>query len=695
MSFLAPLFLAGAAAVALPILFHLIRRSSRERVLFGSLMFLTPSPPTITRRSRLENILLLLIRCGIICLLAFAFARPYVARSITEPPAPATKKRFLILLDASASMRREKLWDAARQNVLNVVRSMDAGDEFGIYLFDQQFRPLLSMEQGSRLKPSERLSVVSSRLAAAQPGWGSTHLGSALIHGVEQLLDSVNHDTTEQGNSHSRIYLISDLQSGARLDGLQGFEWPRNLDVTIIPAVASEFSNAALQPLRENRRLFENAAKAPVRIRAQNGPNSQLDQFQLQWQHNGKPASKAVSLYVPAGQSKITHAPPKPDGADALVLMGDKVDFDNTIWNVDLPIQHATVFYLGDEPADNPNEPLYYVKRAFEQTNLAIHVISGNFAQVPVESAGLVILGANADQDKLALAQKALEAAKTVIFPLHDAGDGHRLQTLLRKPVEVSEATVANYALFGQIDFSQPLLAPFADARFSDFTKIHFWKYRHVDLSSFTNAQVLAKFDSGDPALALIPAGKGRILLFASSWSPRDSQLALSSKFVPLMFTTLEHSVHAPSLVLQYLVGDVVSLAGFKQSTSKASASAQPDLVILPNGEKQPTQGGLFAETQLPGIYQFGEVRFAVNLDPAESKIDPLPLDEFRELGVPLAGNSPVQTAAAIQRQRHLLATEMEGRQKLWRGFIIAAIGFLLFETWLSNRLSRRTLSPA
>ena len=60
MSFLAPLFLLGAAAIALPILFHLARRTTREHLLFSSLMFLQPTPPRVTRRSRLEHLLLLL-----------------------------------------------------------------------------------------------------------------------------------------------------------------------------------------------------------------------------------------------------------------------------------------------------------------------------------------------------------------------------------------------------------------------------------------------------------------------------------------------------------------------------------------------------------------------------------------------------------------------------------------------------------
>jgi hypothetical protein len=87
MNFLAPLFLVGGLAVALPIIFHLIRRTPTVQRPFSSLMFLSPSPPQLSRRSRLDKILLLLLRCGIIALIAAAFARPFLRDKLT-PQSP-------------------------------------------------------------------------------------------------------------------------------------------------------------------------------------------------------------------------------------------------------------------------------------------------------------------------------------------------------------------------------------------------------------------------------------------------------------------------------------------------------------------------------------------------------------------------------------------------------------------------------
>src|SRR6059036_2416056 len=106
MSFLAPLFLLGGLAVAVPVVFHLIRRTTRQRTLFSSLMFLLPSPPRLTRRSRLEHLLLLALRCLVLALLALGFARPFINRPVLNEASSAAAKRIVLLLDTSASMRR-------------------------------------------------------------------------------------------------------------------------------------------------------------------------------------------------------------------------------------------------------------------------------------------------------------------------------------------------------------------------------------------------------------------------------------------------------------------------------------------------------------------------------------------------------------------------------------------------------------
>src|SRR4029079_6559247 len=100
MSFLAPLFLLRRAGIIGPIIFHLIRRTTREVTPFSSLMFLQPTPPRVTRRSRIENLWLLLLRCAVIALLALGFARPFLQREKADANVGSgAGKRIVLLVD--------------------------------------------------------------------------------------------------------------------------------------------------------------------------------------------------------------------------------------------------------------------------------------------------------------------------------------------------------------------------------------------------------------------------------------------------------------------------------------------------------------------------------------------------------------------------------------------------------------------
>lgn len=255
------------------------------------------------------------------------------------------------------------------------------------------------------------------------------------------------------------------------------------------------------------------------------------------------------------------------------------------------------------------------------------------------------------------------------------------------------EARPDRYAMLAEIDFQHPLFIPFADARFSDFTKIHFWKYRRVSATAIPGARVVARFDSGDPALLEVPMGKGRVLILTSSWRPDDSQLALSTKFVPLMYSLLENSAAVGPAPSQYRVGESVRLESLlgASPTGVTIRTAEGKEVRVAPGET------VFSETLVPGIYTMTSVQppkqWVVNLDPAEGRTVPIAADELERLGVPMT--PPVSVALAPgTREARLRNAELEERQKLWRWFIVGALGLVLVETWLAGLTARRQLTP-
>src|SRR3954470_21513063 len=115
MSFLAPLFLAGLTALAIPVIIHLINRERREVVQFPSLMFLQRIPYRSVRRQKLRHVLLLLLRCVALAIVVSAFARPFLRRDSAPGTADVGARELVVLLDRSYSMGFSDRADRARE----------------------------------------------------------------------------------------------------------------------------------------------------------------------------------------------------------------------------------------------------------------------------------------------------------------------------------------------------------------------------------------------------------------------------------------------------------------------------------------------------------------------------------------------------------------------------------------------------
>lgn len=699
MNFLAPFFLLGGLAIAGPIIYHLVRRNTREKTRFSSLMFLLPSPPRLSKRHRLEHLLLLILRCAALAFLAFGFARPFIRQSPINDPTSAQPKRIVVLLDTSASMRRDGLWAAAKARAEEVLRRTGPADQVAIFPFDKQATPLVSFEDWNRAAPTDRVAFAVGRLGGISPTWAGTHLGNALVTAAEALGENEDGKATP---GPREIILISDLQAGSRLDTLQAYEWPKGIELRVEPVKARSATNAGVQLVADGPDSSR-AIDAPIRVRVTNAPDSKREQFKLGWT---RPAAAPgtttapewvgapLDAYVPPGQSKVfAVAVPKGAGAaDQISLLGDDENFDNTTYVIPPAQQRAKVLWIGADVAEDPKQPLFFLRRVFVETprvavDVATAAPSTHLLGADVKSANVIfIVDSISNETAATLRAEALDG-KTIVFAPKAASAGATLGALLgREPVGLTEAQSKSYVMFAEIDFQHPLFAPFADPRFSDFTKIHFWKYRKLDASGLPGARVVAKFDTGDPGLLDVPMGKGRLYVLTSGWHPDDSQLAVSSKFVPLLWSILEQSGGVASFATQYAVGEAVPLP------AGGGASA----IRLPSGESATIEPGTstFAKAVLPGVYELSggpkPQRFAVNLDPNESRTAPLAVDELEQLGVPVAR---AQTAAStpVENKTLLQGIEAENRQKLWRWFIVATLAVLLVESALAGWTARRS----
>jgi hypothetical protein len=750
MSFLSPWFLLGALAVAGPIVFHLIRHWARDRTPFSSLMFLLPTPPRVARRRKLEHIWLLLLRCLCLVLLATAFARPFVAKDRGIPPSATEGCQRVLLVDTSASMRRESLWNEARRSAERYLDKASADDQVALLTFDRQPRTLVSFREWSAWPEHQRAALARQRLAAVSPGWMGTHLGLALTSAAEQFVpDSLNSRLT----SRRELIVITDLQEGSELEGLQGFDWPRGVHVIVVRVDPQRRTNAGAQILADSTGIA--GQPAAIHARVTNARDSRVETFHLHWaaENGAAIAGEPMEIYLPPGQTRTFTAPPKPPGmkSGALRLTGDDAEFDNVSYFAAPEREEVRIAYFGSESANDPAKLRYYLERVFNdspQRRVRLSPIrtdppsaSGELGRadrpvgpdaqqrVPTASknslshplgegrgegrplgattstsaemsaedlpaldrAAFAVIPASLAPEEIKATREWLTRGKTALVVLTDTQMGPTLAALLDLP-EVRLTEVArDYALLGEVDFTHPVFAPFAESRFSDFTRIHFWKYRRWDALSGQPARVLAKFDDGSPALVEMPVGQGRLLVLTSGWDPADSQLALASKFPPLMETMLDWSGAGAPKRRQFFTGDVIP--------SPVSSGTTVEW-HKPDGTTERLAANVpFADTDSPGAYVAAyadqEQRFAVNLPAQETRTAPLSPDELMRLGVPLQINEANPVVQTGERQRHLRLEELENRQKLWRGLIAGALAVAFGETLLSGWLARRLKTTA
>ena len=695
MNFLAPFFLLGALAVAAPIVFHLIRRTTRERTTFSSVMFLPPSLPRLTRRSRLEHILLLVLRCLALGLLALGFARPFIRNAAPAPSGSAGSRRVVILVDASASMRRKGLWDAARARAAGILRSIGPGDEASVYLFSRKAAPLVSLEQWNEAPAADRAALAISRLAATGPGWEGDNLGDALITAAEALADT---EAGKKDPGPRQIFLISDLKAGSRLDSLQSYDWPKNIELRVESLKAANPTNAGLQLVADPPDADRQAVPS-IRVRVSNAADSAREQFRVGWGRSpgGDFMGAPIDVYVPPGQSRVVAVPvlPDPAGMRQIVLRGDDEDFDNTAYVVPPVKRRWSVLYFGADTAGDSHGPLFFLQRALpDDSRLAVKAVefapSASVPPAELQEAKLYfVTDPLAPETALALRAQML-AGKTVVFAPRSALAAGTLGRLLAiEGAALEDAQPRDYAMFGEIDFQHPLFAPFADPHYSDFTKIHIWKYRRLNAGAIPAARVLAKFDGGDPAIVEIPVGGGRLLALLTGWNPDDSQLAVSSKFVPLVYSLLDLAGGLSEQATQYQVGDAIPLSP-AAGVSEGTTVARPDgsTIALPAGATS------FGGALQPGIYLLNtgprSFRIGVNVAASESRTEPLPPDVLERYGAPGPRNPP-DAALAARRQVSLRGEEAEGRQKLWRWLLGATLAALLIESALAGWTARRS----
>ena len=685
MSFLTPLYLLGTLGLAIPIILHLLHDRPKNKQEFGSLMFLDKTKPPVDRKRRPTHLLLLLLRCLALLLLAFVFARPFV--TVDDPADAARRDRqwITVLLDRSASMQRGDLWAQAKAKTQTAFAQLGPGDRFTLIAFDDSTEPLVEIKSwlGS---PSE--AEVKARLdRLTKPGFGGSNIGQALVLAGE-LIQGDDPGSDEPPLARHEIVVISDLQTGSRLSDVQGYEWPTGIRVSLRQIGEDDQGNAGIEQVAS--RAPWAAAEAVPSFRISNSANSIADELEF-LAHTTAGDSLSQKVHVPPGRSRVIELPSEWAGksVERLAIQGDAAEFDNQFHFAQKRQQTVRIVYVGEDKPNDAEGSLFYLASAFQQSSaldFQLEAVSGK-STGPLPEADLLVIGDAVDDPLAEALGQAIEGGATALMVVQSPGQTANLRRWVgADDVVIRDIASSDYALLQSLKLDDPLLAVFHDARFSDFTNLHFWKHRELQNLPDEGIDVLARFDSGAPDWLAMRRGDGRLLVMASGWTPADSQLALSTKFIPLLYSILQPVLEGKTQSRQFVVGSNVNVTRFN------NGQAGGGITVMPPGDGA---AAISVDTSFtptaPGLYtakgsDWSET-FAVNLTAAESRTEPIVMDQFKKLGLPMT--DPVASPAEIAAAAASVEKTEVHRREYWQWALAAVLLFVTLETALAAKGSR------
>lgn len=716
MSVLAPLFLLGGLAIALPVIFHLIRRQPRGRIAFSSLMFLEASPPRLNRRSRVDDWLLLLLRGLAVLLVAAAFTRPFL-RSSAIGAGGSVERYLVILIDRSASMRRGDLWQQAIETAIAEAESLRPTDRVAWLAFDTDAEVLQDFAAGaSEDRSASNAGTMRAALSGISPTWRAGDLGTALTAAADLLDDATRN--LEVADVERTVVLISDMQAGSSLAALHGYQWPESTQVRIAPIAGKSSSNATIAgadpAVEQDTDDFQSPASTQglsttttsgFRISVSSAADSTIGQFSVRWvDAGGSPrGTTAASVTVPPGTMRASRLGAPPLGAIAVELVGDDHAFDNRRYVTVPKAMEQTVLFVGEDAEDPRESLLYYLQRvSLDRPGHTVSVerqgatdplgASTSTLELTPKQVPLIVLASAPSASLLAELERYLDSGGRILIVVDSAatndGAAHgaaqngavaqAAQALSGDPsLRIATAEIDDYALLTQIDFANALFEPLADPRYSDFAKIQFWAHQKITVDDPQAWQTLARFDDGDPALLERSVGSGKLWVLAAGWQPTESQLALSTKFVPII-AGMARDIQREEISAAAVVGEAWTLP--------PSETAE---IVTPAGQRIPYR--TLADSQAidaPGIYQYrdGETEqpVAVNIAAGESQTEPLDRSVLEQLGVQFTDQQRAERQAQVARQ--LRDVELEKQQQWWRVLLLAGLAMIGLETLLSSR---------
>ncbi len=671
MSFLNPIFLLGLAAVAAPIIVHLVRRTKAPRVEFPSLMFVRRIPQRTIRRRKIQNWLLLAMRCLAFLLLVSAFVRPYFGSG--QADTNRGQRANVILLDSSFSLRYGNRFEEAKNRARAIIDATRGNEPTAIVTFDQGYEVLNKFTTDT--------NQLKAALSTLRPGSGATDFTQAL-RGAEGLFK-------ETGAAGKRIVLISDFQAAGRNEAEASYRLPKDIQLVTIDLGELNSPNLAitdvgLQPLIYQAKYadkltarvanFSDEAKSGVRVELQLN-DSPIEKREIKVAARDATAVEFTGFNLNEGGNR-----------GVIVIEGDNFTDDNRFNFTLRRVEQMKALVI--ETATRGRSESFYLRNALttgENLPFSLDIKSAGSVN-PAEISAYRVIILNDAAVNQALAQqliKFVEGGGGLVIAAGPHTEPSAFNQAFQNvaPAKLEEAVQlrSDYVTMSEIKTDHPIFEIFKRSGRLASARV----FGYIRATPSEGAGVIARFEDGSPALIEATHGSGKLLLYTSTLDASWNDLPLTPIYLPLVRQMARHLGEREERAWND-VGETFTVA--------AAKDGNPPAVDAPNGDritdrKQTATGDLLINAREPGFYRLrypGNSDFAaVNIDSRESDLSKLSVEEF----VTAVTGADPKSAAASAAGEKLSIEEVESRQRLWWMLLIAALLLFIAEAVVARRM--------
>lgn len=625
--------LTGLAALAVPVIIHLLRNRRFEHADLGSIRFLRQAVQETTRWRRLRDVLLLFLRLLAIALLVGLFARPYFAGTATPRDRDS---ETIVLLDASGSMAGRllgrSLWDTVREIGKEAVAKLPESGVTKVAAFaDRAVLPTVL--------PERPVEGAATNYAAALR-WAADRLQASPARSKE-------------------IVLVTDLQRSG-LPARPLTDWPGDVAVRLREVPQPGAHNLAVAAVTCLTPFPAAEARFAVHLVCSGTPPPGA--LEVSFQVEGREAEQRS---LPMGTQDAVFSVPKPPlgvcrgtvrvaSADAWSA-DDRLDFAVALWR---PLR---LLLIEGHPAPaGQGSGSYFLATALagerDGAGRAAYTLETRTDVAAVEGAEAIWLcdvPALPAAQANALADAVKRGAGLVVF-LGDNADEAALRVLRQAgllPAAVTANRVPVPEAIADWDESHPVMRAFGAVETGNLRRLIFRDA--FQLTPDAGSVVLAYLSGGHPALVAGTVDKGRVVLVSNPCSRAWTDWPTERLFLPLVREIAAH---------------VTGLRERNGGLLSAPASITPPAA--------PADGK-------------GDTAVVVVPDPAEVLIERCTEPDFRAaLGI---GPAPEDERTAADEE--MLPPTRERRREWWRWLAVGLAGVLLLEGLLSDVPRRQAVA--